>query len=43
LRLNGYQLINKHKEEVLFAKKVENGNLTLKEIATWLKKNSTKL
>jgi len=43
LRINGYKLINAHKDEVEFAVKVDNHNLTLEEIANWLKKNSHKL
>lgn len=42
LRLNGYKLINVHKEEVEFAVKVDNQNLEAEEIAEWLKKNSRK-
>lgn len=40
LRLNGYRLVNAHKEEVEFAIRVDNQHLKLEEIAKWLKKNS---
>lgn len=40
LKMNGYNLINTHDEEVKFVLRVDNETLTLKEIATWLKKNS---
>jgi len=40
LKINGYNLINAHKEEVEFAVKVDNQNLTLKEISAWLEKHS---
>ena len=40
LKMNGYNLKNKHKEEVEFAIKVDNEHLTLEEISSWLKKNS---
>lgn len=43
LKLNGYKLINTHREEVEFAIKVDNERLTLEEIASWLKKNSKKI
>lgn len=43
LKLNGYKLINTHDEEVKFAIKVDNQNLTIQEIARWLKKNSKKI
>lgn len=43
MKLNGYKLKNTHKEEVEFAVKVDNQNLTLEEISSWLKENSTKL
>lgn len=42
LRINGYKLINTHKQEVAFAIKVDNQNLTFKQIASWLRKNSKK-
>lgn len=38
LRINGYMLKNMHKEEVEFAIRVDNKNLSLKQIAVWLKK-----
>lgn len=43
LKINGYKLINTHKEEVEFAIKVDNEHLSIEEIATWLKKNSRKI
>lgn len=42
LKLNGYKLTNTHDEEVEFAVKVDNQNLTLEQISSWLKKNSKK-
>lgn len=42
LKLNGYKLINSHKEEVEFAVKVDNQNLTLEQISKWLKEHSVK-
>ncbi len=43
LKLNGYKLINLHKEEVEFAIKVDNEHLELQKISSWLKKNSKKI
>ncbi len=40
LKINGFKLINTHKEEVEFAIKVDNEHLGLEQIATFLKKNS---
>lgn len=40
---NGYRLVNSHKEEVEFAIKVDNGNLTIKQISRWLKIYSVKI
>ncbi len=40
LEMNGYKLINSHEEEVEFGVSVDNQNLTLEEIAAWLKKNT---
>lgn len=40
LKTNGYKLLNQHKEEVEFAVKVDNGNLTIEQISEWLKKHS---
>ncbi len=40
LELNGYELINNGKDEVEFAVKVDNENLSLEEISAWLKENS---
>lgn len=42
LKINGYKLKNMHKRSLEFTMSVENDSLTLEEIATWLKKNSTK-
>lgn len=42
LKMNGYQLINRHEEEVSFAVRVDNSNLSLEQISSWLKGNSTK-
>lgn len=43
LKINGYKLTNKHEEEVEFAVKVDNKNLSLEEISAWLKENSETL
>ena len=43
LKLNGYKLINTHKEEVEFAIKVENERLTIEQISSWLRKNSKRM
>lgn len=40
LKTNGVRLINNHKEEVEFAVKVDNGNLTIELISQWLKDHS---
>ncbi len=40
LKINGYSLINNHKEEVEFAVKVDNKRLSLEEINKWLKDHS---
>lgn len=42
LKINGYKLINTHKEEVEFGVNVDNQHLSLEEIADWLKKNTEK-
>lgn len=42
LKINGYNLINNHHEEVEFAVKVDNGNLSVEEIAKWLKAHTKK-
>lgn len=42
LRINGWKLLNNHKEEVGFAVKVDNGNLTVEQISKWLKAHSIK-
>ncbi len=38
LRMNGWELINQHDEEVEFAVQVDNEHLSLEDIALWLKK-----
>lgn len=40
LKQNGVNLKNSHKEEVEFAVRVDNKNLTLEEISEWLKNHS---
>lgn len=40
---NEYRLVNNHKEEVIFAIKVDNGNLTIEQISKWLKEHSVKI
>lgn len=42
LRVNGWKLQNSHKQEVEFAIKVDNQNLTLQQISEWLKDISVK-
>jgi len=42
LKLNGIKLINNHSQEVEFAVKVDNQNLSLEEISKWLKDHSIK-
>lgn len=42
LKINGYKLNNTHEEEVEFAVKVDNQNLTLDQISKWLKEHSVK-
>lgn len=42
LKLNGYSLINRHKEEVEVAIKVDKQNLDVEEISNWLKSHSKK-
>ncbi|OGE24850.1 hypothetical protein A3C26_00245 [Candidatus Daviesbacteria bacterium RIFCSPHIGHO2_02_FULL_39_12] len=42
LRKNGYKLANNHQQEVEFAIKVDNGNLTVEQIFKWLKEHSVK-
>ncbi len=41
LKDNGYRLKNTHKEEVEFAVRVDNENLSVEEISAWLKKCSS--
>ncbi len=43
LKKNGYKLINNHKQEVEFAIRVDNGNLTVEQISKWLKEHSVKI
>lgn len=43
LKKNGYKLINDHKQEVEFAIRVDNGNLTVEQISQWLKEHSVKI
>lgn len=43
LKKNGYKLINNHKQEVAFAIRVDNGNLTVEQISKWLKEHSVKI
>lgn len=40
---NGYKLTNVHNEEVEFAIRVDNGNLTVEQISQWLKEHSVKI
>jgi len=40
LEMNGYHLMNTHNEEVKFAIRVDNENLSIEKIAAWFKKNS---
>lgn len=42
LKINGYELTNLHEKSLEFTMNVENNNLYLKDIASWLKKNSKK-
>lgn len=42
LKKNSYNLTNEHKEEVRFAIRVDNGNLTVEQISQWLKEHSVK-
>lgn len=43
LRINGYFLEARQEETIEFMVKVDVKNLTLNQIATWLKKNSRKM
>ena len=43
LKKNGYKLVNQHKDEVEFAIRVDNGNLTIEQISKWLKEHSVKI
>lgn len=42
LQLNGYHLINRHKESVEFALRVEDQSLSFEEIVAWLAENTKK-
>lgn len=42
LRLNGYRLVNTHEKELEFALNVENGSLSIEEIAAWFRKYTRK-
>ena len=42
-KLNGFKLINNHKDEVNFTLEVNNQNLTVEQIVEWLKSNSRKI
>lgn len=42
LKINGFKLINDHEEEVKFAVKVDNSNLTTEQISKWIKDHSEK-
>lgn len=42
LKINNLKLINNHQEEVEFAVSVDNGNLSVEEIAKWLKLHTKK-
>lgn len=42
LKMNGWELKNVHNEEVEFAIKVDNNNLTLEQISKWLKEHSVR-
>lgn len=42
LKMNGYILTNIHEDSIIFAMNVENNNLSLEDIASWLKKHTKK-
>ena len=42
LKINGVNLKNYHEEEVEFAVRVDNKNLSIEEIASWLEKHTEK-
>lgn len=42
LKINKYNLVNYHQEEVEFAVSVDNGNLSVEEISKWLKEHTKK-
>lgn len=43
LKMNNFHLVNYHLEEVEFAVRVDNGNLSIEEISKWLKEHTKKL
>lgn len=43
LKINGWQMVNAHQEEVEFAVSVDNEHLSLDQISTWLKEHSVKV
>lgn len=43
LKKNGYKLTNHHQEEVDLAIKVDNENLSVKQISKWLQEHSVKI
>lgn len=43
LKINGYKLINSHKEEEDFALNVDNQKLSVEEIGEWLKNHSMQI
>ena len=43
LEKNRYKLTNAHKEEVEFAIRVDNGNLKVEQISSWLKSHSAEI
>ena len=43
LEKNRYKLINAHKEEVEFAIRVDNENLKVEQISSWLKSHSVEI
>lgn len=43
LKINGWNLVNSYDEEVEFAVRVDNGNLTVEQISNWLERHSVKI
>jgi death on curing protein len=43
LKINGWKIINNHGEEVEFAVKIDNSNLSQEEISKWLEEHSEKI